>query len=222
MLPPQLQHPDGSLSHAARSRPMAPGSRMSRYRGKDRPCTCVFLHMEQRHQTSGDFRGTGLPPGSGLPAGLRLRPLEPSDRDGVASLFTRLSPESRRRRFLAPKPELSARELTYLTEVDHRWHEALAAVDPNDGSIVAVARYAGIPDRPSAADVAVAVVDELQRRGIGLALACCLIGRARANGFALLTASTLWDNRPARGLLRRLGFRARGSQANVIELELDL
>ncbi len=172
--------------------------------------------MEQGHPISDDF------PGIGLPAGMRIRPLEPSDRDGVASLFTRMSPESRRRRFLGPKPELSVRELTYLTVVDHRWHEALAAVDPSDGSIIAVARYAGVPERPATADVAVAVVDQRQRRGIGIALVGCLIGRARVNGFAVLTASTLWDNRPARALLRRLGFRARASQGNVIELELDL
>jgi hypothetical protein len=48
------------------------------------------------------------------------------------------------------------------------------------------------------------------------------VGRARANGFALLTATTLWENRPARALLRRLEFRARASHGNVIELELEL
>lgn len=175
--------------------------------------------MEHKHQTSDDSRSGEIP---AAPAGLHIRPLEPSDRDRIANLFTRLSPESRHRRFLGPKPELSARELTYLTVVDHRWHEALAAIDPSDGSIVAVARYAGHPRRPSAADVALVVVDELQRRGIGTALARCLIVRARVNGFAVLTASTLWENRPARALLRRLGFRAHGSQGSVIELELVL
>ena len=34
---------------------------------------------------------------------LVLRPVNPNDRDGVAALFARLSPESRRRRFLSPK-----------------------------------------------------------------------------------------------------------------------
>ena len=203
-------------------------ARRQRAAGKDRRRIRVLLNMERRHQTSDDLHNDGMsatqriPVTSGLPAGLHIRPLEPSDRDGVAALFKRLSPESRRRRFLGPKPELSARELTYLTVVDHRWHEALAAVDTSDGSIVAVARYAGHASRPAAADVAFAVVDELQRRGIGTALARCLSGRARVNGFAVLTASTLWENRPARALLRRLGFRARGSQGSIIELELDL
>jgi ribosomal protein S18 acetylase RimI-like enzyme len=153
---------------------------------------------------------------------IHLRPLEPSDRAGLAALFARLSPESRRRRFLGPKPELSARELTYLTAVDHSWHEALVAVDLRDGSIVGVARYAALPDRPGAADTTLAVADDLQRNGIGTALGSRLISRARANGFETLTAMTLWDNPPARALLRRLGFCSRATHGQVIELELNL
>ena len=58
--------------------------------------------------------------------------------------------------------------------------------------------------------------------GIGTALARRLVDRARANGFALLTATTLWENRPARALLRRLGFRARASHISQIELRVEL
>lgn len=165
--------------------------------------------MQQSHQTS-DAPTT------------YLRSLEPSDRAGLAALFARLSPESRRRRFLGPKPCLSVRELSYLMTVDHRSREALVAVDWRDGSIVGVARYAAVPERPGAADTALVVADEHHRQGIGTALAGRLIHVARANGFEVLIATTLWDNRPARALVRRLGFRPRGSQGNVIDLELDL
>jgi RimJ/RimL family protein N-acetyltransferase len=172
--------------------------------------------MYRSHQTS------DVQPDFLLPPGIRVRPLEPSDRAGVAALFKRLSPESRRRRFLGPKPSLSDRELTHLTSVDHRWHEALAAVDERDGSILGVARYVRVSERPDAADGAIAVADEVQGRGIGTALVRCLIARARVNGFSVLTASTLWENRPARALLRGLGFQAQSSQGAVIELELEL
>ena len=175
--------------------------------------------MQQSHQTSDAPANASQ---RNQIAALYVRPLEPSDRAGLAALFTRLSPESRRRRFLGPKPGLSARELTYLTAVDHRSYEAMVAVDCRDGSIAGVARYAAISDRPGAADAALAVADERQRQGIGTALAGRLIHRARANGFEVLTATTLWDNRPARALLRRLGFRPCTSQGNVIELELAL
>ena len=153
---------------------------------------------------------------------LRLRPLGSADRDGLAALFARLSPESRYRRFLSPKPALTARELVYLTNIDRFRHEAVAAVDPRDGSIVGVGRYVRFADRPGVADVGLEVADELQGMGIGTALATHIVQHARGHGVALLTASTLWDNRPARAILRGLGFRARASQGSVIELELEL
>src|SRR5205814_593277 len=139
-----------------------------------------------------------------------------------AALFARLSPESRYRRFLSPKVRLSDKELRYFTEIDHVRHEALAAVDGDDGSIVGVARYVQCSDRPCVADLAIEVADDVQRRGIGLMLAGALVQRARENGLAGLVATTLWENRAARALVRRLGFRARGGRGVEIELELSL
>ena len=171
-----------------------------------------------------DGRQTSADIGSAATEGARfsLRPLRVSDRDALRALFARLSPESRRRRFLTGKPELSDRELTYLTDVDHVRHEALTAIDPEHGSLVGVARYVIWPDRADAADVAIEVADDLQRNGIGLMLAEALIRRARENGVRVLTATTLWENHAARALARRVGFRARSSAGNDIELELHL
>ena len=74
-------------------------------------------------------------------ARLGVRPISAADRDTFSTWFGRLTPESRRRRFHGPKPKLSARELTYLTEVDNVTHTALMAVD-DDGRMVGEARYA--------------------------------------------------------------------------------
>jgi RimJ/RimL family protein N-acetyltransferase len=151
---------------------------------------------------------------------LRVRPIRPDDRGRLAALFDRLSPESRHRRFLAPKPRLTGRELTYLTEVDHVTHEALVAVD-DDGAIVGVSRYAAWHGRDDVAEIAVAVADDLHRRGIGGALADRIVREACANGIARLTAATLWGNRPAFAVLKRLGFRIT-EHGPVVELALDL
>ncbi|MFZ0088038.1 MAG: GNAT family N-acetyltransferase [Solirubrobacteraceae bacterium] len=153
---------------------------------------------------------------------LRLRPLGSEDRDGFAALFARLSPESRYRRFLSPKRELTPGELSDFTDIDHIRHAAFAAIDQRDGSIVGVGRYVHVADRPKVADLAVEVTDEVQNMGIGTALAIHTVQRARDNGFALLTATTLWENRPARALLRRLEFHAYASDGSEIELELKL
>jgi len=153
---------------------------------------------------------------------LAFRQINAKDRDGVAALFAALTPESRRRRFLSPKRELSTRELAYLTDIDHVSHEAIAAIDQHDGSIVGVGRYAHEPGRPRVADVAVEVADELHRLGIGTAVLRRTVARARANGFTQLTGTTLWENRAARRLLRTLGFRAQASDGSEIAYELEL
>jgi RimJ/RimL family protein N-acetyltransferase len=153
---------------------------------------------------------------------LALRPLGSDDRDGVAARFVRVSPQSRYRRFLSPKRELTPRELARLTDIDHIHHDAFAAVDQRDDSIVGVCRYVLVADRPGVAELAVEVTDELQNMGIGTALARHTVQRARDNGFALLTATTLSENRPARALLRRLKFRTHARHGSEIELELKL
>ena len=171
---------------------------------------------DQRHETS------ARPLAAAEDARFSLRPLCRGDREALGTLFARLSPESRRRRFLTAKPKLSDRELTYFTDVDHLRHEALAVIDREDSSIVGVARYVTWPERPGAADVAIEVADDWQRNGIGLMLAEALIRRAGENGINVLTATTLWENPAARALARRVGFRARSSAGDEIELELQL
>jgi RimJ/RimL family protein N-acetyltransferase len=153
---------------------------------------------------------------------LAVRPIAPEDRERLAAAFERLSKGSRMQRFLAPKPRLSVAELTYLTQIDHRAHEALVAVDPSRDRIVGVARYASEPDEPGTADLAFVVADEWQGQGIATMLTALLVRRAEANGVDRLTAATFSDNRPARAVLRRLGFRTLGIGAGVVDLELLL
>jgi len=173
--------------------------------------------MDSGHEATHQTRSA---PAGGIR--ITIRPLEPSDAAGVAALFHRLSAESRRRRFLTRKDRLTSRELRLLTDVDHVSHEALAAVDARDGSIIGIARYVEYGTRPGIADVAVEVADDLQNRGVATALAERLVARGRANGIVAFEATMLWDNRAARALARRQGFHARASRGAEIELALAL
>src|SRR4051794_14998369 len=121
---------------------------------------------------------------------LGFRPVDAGDGDGLAAFFARLSPESRRRRFLGAKRTLTPRELAYYTDIDHLCHDAVAAIDRRDGTIVGVGRYASADGRPGAAHVAVAVVDSHQGVGIGTVLVQSTVQRARTNGFRALIATT--------------------------------
>jgi RimJ/RimL family protein N-acetyltransferase len=146
---------------------------------------------------------------------LHVRRLGACDRDAIAEVFARMSPQSRHMRFLSPKPVLTEAELRYLTDLNHTSHDALAAVAP-DGRIVAVARYAEWT--PGHAELAIEVVDEYQGRGIGAQLLERTIELARANGYCRLTASILWENLRARTLFKRLCFRATGSAGGVVDV----
>lgn len=153
---------------------------------------------------------------------LKVRSIGPDDREALAAGFARLSARSREQRFLMHKDRLTQRELTHLTTIDHRGHEALVAIDPRSGDGVAVARYAGWSPEGGAAELAVTVDDRWQRRGVGTALCRRLLDRAREEGVERLEATTRADNRGCQALLRRLGFRHRGTVRGLADFDLDL
>ena len=140
---------------------------------------------------------------------LFLREIRPDDKERLLASMECLSDESRRRRFLGPKPSLSASELRYLTEVDGQNHYAIAAVpdDEDPERIVAVARFVRLADDPTAAEVAITVCDALQGKGLGSLLARRLSDAARDRGIERLTASISADNRPALKLMRQIDQR---------------
>ena len=117
-----------------------------------------------------------------------VRPIDPDYKGRLLDAFARSSPESRYRRFFSPTPRLSAAQLGYLTEIDHHGHEALQAVDPRTEQGLGVARYVRSPDDPTLAEVAVAVVDEWQGRGLASMLMHDRAARAREEGIARMSA----------------------------------
>src|SRR6056297_4338022 len=64
---------------------------------------------------------------------IEFRAVQPWHKAMLAEGFTRLSPESRRRRFFTSKTGLSEEELRYLTEFEGTDHYALGAMIPGDG-----------------------------------------------------------------------------------------
>jgi GNAT superfamily N-acetyltransferase len=150
-----------------------------------------------------------------------IRPIEPGDKAAIAAAFEQLSTESRYRRFFSPLERLSDRDLAYLTEVDHHDHEALIA-HSEPGEPLGVARYVRVDDRRKA-EVAVAVVDGWQGRGVATALLDRLSDRAREEGVRIFTATILTENRDAMGLMHSLGeTRQVGPTSTTSELEIEL
>ncbi|HEV2787385.1 MAG TPA: GNAT family N-acetyltransferase, partial [Solirubrobacteraceae bacterium] len=153
-------------------------------------------------------------------AEILVRPIEPEDREDLAAGFERLSPESRYRRFFGPMPALSERALDYLTQVDHRDHEALVALDPETGAGVGVARY--VRTAPGEAEPAVVVADDWQGRGVASRLLDLLAARAVEQGFETFRAPVLAQNREAITLLRRLGESTTTPMGREVEVVIRL
>jgi GNAT superfamily N-acetyltransferase/nucleotide-binding universal stress UspA family protein len=149
-----------------------------------------------------------------------IRPIEPGDRGMVAASFERLSPESRYRRFFAPMPELSGRQLDYLTRVDHHDHEALIAIDADGGEGVAVARFVRVGE--GVAEPAIAVIDEWQGRGVAAALLDRLVERAREEGIERFAALVMADNARALRALEGLGETHADQEGPEVELQIEL
>jgi GNAT superfamily N-acetyltransferase len=150
--------------------------------------------------------------------------LTPADAPLLADAFAQLSEESRRLRFLGPKPSLSPSELRYLTEVDGHRHEALAAIDPVTGRAVAIGRFVRDQRNPERAEVAITVADDWQRRGLGRLLLERLVDRAREEGVSTFTALVSLENRNMQGLLDRIGPPAQVTRITngVAEYQIEL
>lgn len=130
-----------------------------------------------------------------------IRPIERTDAAGLSDFYAGLSPESRRRRFLGctslPDSALGRRF------TDPEGEGFLAVLDeagPNDGAIVAHASLQ--PDGPDSAEIAFAVADELQGRGLGRLLMKVVLADARRRGLNRLNATLYAENAPMRRLLR--------------------
>lgn len=154
-----------------------------------------------------------------------IRPIRPDDKERLLGHFSRLGPESVHHRFFGMKKTLSPEELRGFTELDFVERAALLATVEEGACerIVGVGRYArcaAIGARR--AEVAFAVEDAFQGRGIATALLARLIPLARGNALEALEADVLADNTPMLRAFARAGFERLGTEAGVVRVRLPL
>lgn len=130
-----------------------------------------------------------------------IRPIDAFDRSALVDFYAGLSDASSHRRFLSwSRP--AATDLERLAAADGLVG-VVSAPGASDGAIVAHAMIC--PGDDGSAEVAFAVSDDLQGRGIGRALVVATIAEARRRGLSRLTATTRSDNGPMRHLLLGAG-----------------
>jgi GNAT superfamily N-acetyltransferase len=137
---------------------------------------------------------------------LRIRVLTPMDREHLLDGFSRLSTQSRQKRFFSSMRALQGPVLDQLADLSGYLHVAIGAFTENDemGHGVAVAR--AIQPSPGApAELAITVVDSAQGMGLGQLLLRVLIEIMIELKVTSFTATILRENYPAVGLFRKLG-----------------
>lgn len=172
--------------------------------------------------------------GQVLPGELRLRdgtpamiwPLLPTDARALREMYRRLSPRSRRLRFLSTFGELDDAMIERLVGgVDGLHHIALVlTVFPPGGEErpVGIARLIQDPADPATADIAFTVADDWQGRGVGTALADALMRRRPAAVRRLCTEVDA-GNRASLALLARAGQVSSGvPHRGVVDITVDL
>lgn len=144
-----------------------------------------------------------------------VRPIVPEDEALLHEAVAAMSERTVYFRFFSPIKRMSDALAHRLAVVDYNDRFALVAMaprplggdaaTPGKERIVGVARYDRVP-KADVAEVAVAVIDEFQRRGLGGALLAILVRVARRHGIKTFTLIVLPENRQMLSLLQKMGW----------------
>jgi acetyltransferase len=155
---------------------------------------------------------------------VRIRRIRRTDSDALERFYAELSVDSRVTRFLGVTPPLDhGRSQTFCT-TDHEHREGFVAVVPDGRPERIVGHLCIERDDASSAEIAVAVADPFQGRGIGRTLVQAAVAWGRRVGLRRLHATAFASNSRIIGLLRGLGppVRIDWRGGSTCEMSVDL
>src|ERR1035438_2676902 len=149
---------------------------------------------------------------------LRLQAPTPVDYEDIKAFYDGLSQESRYFRFHGfGRTDTVARADAEASGVDR-----LALIGRHDGRVVAVTGYDGLRE-PGVAEVAFAVADDDQRRGIGMRMLEQLAEIAAGRGIHRFDAEVMANNRLMLGVFEHAGFAVRRwGSSGELTVSLDI
>jgi acyl-CoA hydrolase/RimJ/RimL family protein N-acetyltransferase len=151
------------------------------------------------------------------------RAIHPTDEPRMRDLFYRLSEQSKYYRFMNHISRVPRSQIEDFVYVDHRSEVCIVSVLPSASGdeIIAVGNYYLDP-KTNKAEVAFAVSDKWQRKGIGTFMLKMLCQIARRNGIAGFTAEVLAENKGMQTVFNRSGLKLRSQyRGDVHSYELD-
>jgi len=156
---------------------------------------------------------------------IHVRAIRSTDAANLQRFYNGLSADSQRTRFLGFSAGLSGAQSVSFCTTDHGQREGfLAVVDVPGRREQIVGHLCLEPDGVNTAEVAIAVADAFQHRGIGRRLMTAGVAWARRERVDRLTASMSAGNAPIHGLLVALGLPTREEYmgAGVAAMTIDL
>ena len=154
-----------------------------------------------------------------------VRPIVPEDESLLHEAVAAMSERTVYFRFFSPLKRMPDALAHRLAVVDYNDRFALVATTNKPGGkerIVGVARYDRVAGT-DVAEVAVAVIDEYQRRGLGSALMTILGKVAGEHGLKTFTLIVLPENQQMLGLLRKMGWIHRAKlSGGVYDISFEL
>jgi GNAT superfamily N-acetyltransferase len=147
---------------------------------------------------------------------ITIRAVRPDDRERIVRAFQALDRDSVFLRFFSYKKDLSEEELRRVTECDGVSEVVLVATvgSGDQETIVGLGEY--LRTGAEVADIAFAVEEDFQGRGIASRLLQKIADIARANGIVRFEADVLAENAPMLAVLRNSGLRMRTSRAQGV------
>lgn len=151
-----------------------------------------------------------------------LRPVKISDEPLLKKFFYSLSDESLQRRFMSMKKSIPHERLQELVVIDYTRDMVILAIitEQDMEEVIGIGQYS-IDEVSHTADVAFAVADDWQGKGIGTVLMQYLTILAKKRGLLGFTADVLADNWGMLRVFNKMGFETeKHFEAGAYELRM--
>lgn len=153
---------------------------------------------------------------------ITLRPVKIDDEGLLKEFFYDLSSDCMYSRFISSRADMPHERLQKLVVIDYSKEMVILAVTGEEGkeSIAGMGQYY-IDERTHTAEVALVVMDDMQKKGVGMELLSHLTLLAKNNGLLGFTAEVLMDNTAMLKLFERMGFKTeKRAEEGVYELNM--